>query len=168
VQTKPKCEHVAGAHLRLLDEVEVFCPRIRYQKATRRGKVWFQEALFPCYLFARFDPQVSHRAVRYANAVSRIVQFGEVFSEIPDEVIEALRAEMGAEEVRRLEFSFEEGDEVIVAEGSLQGLEGLVTRPTTGSERVQILLDFLGQQTLVQLDRRQLTLAGNARAALAR
>ena len=55
VQTRPKSEHIARASLLQFGDVEVYCPRLRYHKTTRRGKVWFTEALFPCYLFARFD-----------------------------------------------------------------------------------------------------------------
>ena len=35
IHTKAKSEHIATAHLKLLDpEMQVFCPRIRFQKKT--------------------------------------------------------------------------------------------------------------------------------------
>ncbi|HXO97259.1 MAG TPA: transcription termination/antitermination NusG family protein, partial [Chthoniobacterales bacterium] len=53
LRAQPKREHIAAAHLRILQGVTVFCPRIRFQRATQRGLVWVTEAMFPGYLFAR-------------------------------------------------------------------------------------------------------------------
>ncbi len=53
LRSQPKHEHIAAAHLRLLEGVTVFCPRIRFKRATRQGLVWVTEAMFPGYLFAR-------------------------------------------------------------------------------------------------------------------
>jgi transcriptional antiterminator RfaH len=39
VRTQTKREHIAAGHLREIEGVEVFCPRLRYRKATRRGKI---------------------------------------------------------------------------------------------------------------------------------
>ena len=91
LRAKPKCEHLAAAGLRRLDGVEVFCPRIRFRRATTRGRVWFNEALFPGYLFARFDQGLLLRAVRYAHGVSGLVQFGARYAEVPSETLDALR-----------------------------------------------------------------------------
>ena len=49
LRAQPKHEHIAAQHLKKLPGVEVFCPRVRFQRATRRGKVWFTEAMFPNY-----------------------------------------------------------------------------------------------------------------------
>ena len=54
VRSHPKHEHIAAAHLRER-KLEVYLPRIRFQRCTRRGLVWFTEALFPNYFFARLD-----------------------------------------------------------------------------------------------------------------
>ena len=51
VQVGPKREHIAAANLQVEEGVEVFCPRIRYRKKTRRGVIWFVEAMFPCLLY---------------------------------------------------------------------------------------------------------------------
>ena len=50
VRSQYKHEHIAGAHLRKLDGVTVFCPRIRFKRESRRGVVWVTEGMFPCYL----------------------------------------------------------------------------------------------------------------------
>src|ERR1035437_7163225 len=53
VRSQPKHEHIAAAHLKREPGIEVYLPRVRFKRATRRGPVWFTEALFPNYLFAR-------------------------------------------------------------------------------------------------------------------
>src|SRR5437763_1670882 len=99
VQTRQ--ERVAAAHLALLDEVETFCPRIRFKTASRRGLVtWVTEALFPGYLFVRFRFALSQRLIKYAHGVREIVQFGEQLTAIPDRVISELREHFATNEVK--------------------------------------------------------------------
>jgi len=54
VRTQTKREHLAAKSLKQLEGVEAFCPRLKYRKATRRGKIWWIEAMFPGYIFAFF------------------------------------------------------------------------------------------------------------------
>ena len=54
LRTQTKREHLAAASLRQVEGIEVVCPRLRYKKVTRRGKIWWVEPLFPGYLLARF------------------------------------------------------------------------------------------------------------------
>jgi len=77
LRSQPKHEHIAAAHLRQTPGIEVFCPRIRIQRKTRRGLKWFVEAMFPNYLFARFDRTQNQTLVRYSPGISGIVHFGE-------------------------------------------------------------------------------------------
>ena len=37
LRSQPKHEHIAAAHLRRLDQVTVFCPRIKFKRSTRQG-----------------------------------------------------------------------------------------------------------------------------------
>jgi transcriptional antiterminator RfaH len=152
VHTKPKSEHLAAAAIRMLDgEIEVFCPRIRFQRATPRGKVWFTEALFPSYMFARFDIATWMRAVKHANHVISIVGFGGKPVPLDDQVITDLRSEMRGEELREVKFGVKVGDTVEVAEGPMRGLKGIVESLASGEERVRILLEFLGRTSVVEV-----------------
>ena len=151
VRTKPKSEHLAARHLKRLDAVEAYCPLIRFKKSTRRGPVWFQEALFPGYLFVRFDLGTSLRAVNATQYVTGIVRFGEEYPVVPDHVIEQLRAEFDPEEPVTVFQTLEVGDEVEVAEGPLRGTVAYVTSLPDGSERVRILLQFLGEEREVEV-----------------
>jgi len=151
VHTKPKCEHIAAATLRQLENVDTFCPRIRFQRSTPRGKVWFTEALFPSYMFARFVYEDSFRAVKHAHNVIRIVDFGGKTTPVPDVTIEDLKQEMQGLEVREVKHGVQVGDNIEVSEGPMRGLKGVVESIHSSEERVHILLDFLGRQSLVEV-----------------
>jgi transcription antitermination factor NusG len=144
---------VAAAHLRQDPEVGVFLPRVRFRRATRFGPVWTTEALFQNYLFARFDLDQCLRRVRHGRAVRCVVHFGPRWPVIPDEVIEELRRMMGPGEVRIIGDELGAGDEVRVAAGPFAGLEAVVTRVMPGPQRVAVLLEFLGRQSVVELSR---------------
>ncbi len=151
VHTKPKSEHLAAAALKSFEGVSTYCPRIRFQRSTSRGKVWFVEALFPSYFFARFDVTQSIRAVKHANHVIGVVGFGGVPVPVPDEVVADLRIEMQDQELREVSHGVHLGDTVEVTEGPMRGLRGVVESIATGADRVKILLEFLGRQSLVEV-----------------
>lgn len=151
VHTRPKCEHLAASVLRNLEEVETFCPRIRFQRSTRRGKVWFVEALFPSYFFARFDAARLLRAVKHSQNVIRVVEFGGKPVPIADQTIAELRQEMEGEEIREVRTPLKVGDTVELTEGPMRGLKGIVSTLLSGEERVRILLEFLGRESLVEV-----------------
>ncbi|TLD70905.1 hypothetical protein FEM03_11420 [Phragmitibacter flavus] len=151
IHTKPKCEHLAAAALSQFDEVETYCPRLRFQRSTPRGKVWFIEALFPSYFFARFVYAESYRAVRHAHNVIRIVDFGGKTVSIPDQVIADLRVEMLDQEVREIHQGVQVGDTVEVAEGPMRGLKGIVESIANGADRVRVLLEFLGRSNIIEV-----------------
>ena len=165
VRAKPKSEHIAAAHLQQLPGVEVLCPRIRFLKSTRRGKVWFNEALFPGYLFARFRLKESLRAVSSANAVTKVVRFGDDYPVIEEGVIEELRRRLDLESLITIEAEMEKGDEVEVVEGPMRGMIAVVTRVLPARERVRILLEFLGHDREVDVAKEDLLSKKEVRTA---
>jgi len=163
VRAKPKAEHLAAAHLRQLEEITVFCPRIRFQKATQRGKVRFVEALFPGYLFAKFDLRMQLRAVQAQPSVSGILHFGDYFPHISAQQIVDMRNEFGDDEVREIEAKIEEGDEVEIVDGAMKGLTVLVSRLLPGKERVKILMEWLGEDREAEVSVDAIARKGNVR-----
>ncbi len=152
VRSQPKHEQIAAAHLRRLEKVDVFSPRIRFRRATRQGSVWVTESLFPNYLFARFDWQKSLARVQYSAGVSTVVHFGKFWPIVPDQVITGLRATLGPEELHVIPPTLEAGDEVRISGGAFHGLHAVILRVMPARERVAVLLDFLGHQTTVELE----------------
>ena len=76
-RTLPKHEHIAAAGLRRQLNLECCSPRLRFRKMTRRGVVWFVEAMFPGYLFAEFIYSELHRRVEHLPGVPGLVEFGD-------------------------------------------------------------------------------------------
>ena len=149
IRTRPKSEHIAALHLmRFAHLEEVFAPRVKYEKGTRRGKIWFIEALFPGYIFARFDLGDKLRAVNATNAVSGVLRFNDQYPLINDGFIQQLRNEFPEKEkeIRVIDQPIEVGDEVLILDGVMAGMETIVTRIMSGKERVRVLLNWLGQE----------------------
>ena len=150
VRSKPKKERMASSGLESLHGLEVFCPQIRFQRKTVRGPVWFQEAMFPGYLFARFDLFEMKAAVSYSPGVLNIPVFDRKFVSVPDEVIESLRTQLDTESVADAGVPLEVGEETTVLEGALQGLKVKVIKLMPAQQRVSVLMEMLG--TLVEAE----------------
>ena len=151
LRSQPKHEHIAAARLRQCEGIEVFCPQVKIQRSTRRGLVWFKEALFPNYLFARFERQKWQSLVRYSLGVSGIVHFGDYVPEVPEDALSNLRAFMQNEELKVVTFTIEPGDDVEIVEGPFRGQAGVVSQILPARERVKVLLEVLGGVTEVDL-----------------
>jgi transcriptional antiterminator RfaH len=149
LRSQPKREHIAAAHLRRVKGVEVFNPRLRIRKATRRGIVTFIEALFPNYLFARFNPATSLDSVKHAPSVSSVVHFGNRLPLVPDDVIADLKASFGEEEIHDFERHVSPGDAVTIGEGPFFGIKATVLRVMAPHLRVEVLMELLGRTTPV-------------------
>jgi len=145
LQAQPKKEHLAAQHLRSELGVECFSPRLRFRRNTQRGPVWFVEAMFPTYLFARFVYCERHRAIQYAAAVRGIVRFGDGIAAISETVIASLRNTAADDEVVTVDPDIQRGELVHITTGPFRGLEVLVTQVLPAKERVKVLIDWLGR-----------------------
>lgn len=151
IQTHPKHEHIAATHLRRDSGLEVCLPRIRFRRSTREGPAWFTEALFPGYLFARFELGPFLRRVHHTHSVHGIVHFGDEWPTVPARVIEELRAAVGTDQVHVIHEDLRPGETALISGGPFHNLRAVITRVMPGRERVAVLLDFLGRQTVVEL-----------------
>ena len=162
LQAQPKREHIAAMSLQKLEGVEAYCPRIRYRKVTKRGAVWFIEAMFPGYLFARFDFSKLHMAVKHANGVSTILHFGAQVPRLDDQLIASLRElYAGAQnDIKVIDPEITPGSVVAIASGIFAGLETRVTKVLTARQRVYVLLNFLGREVEAQIPHGELVHSG--------
>jgi transcriptional antiterminator RfaH len=91
--------------------------------------------------------------VQWTPGLRRVVAFGDRPVPLPDEVIDLIR--------RKLEglnagggwpvHTFQPGETVRITDGPLQGLLAIFEGPSKPSERVRVLLTFLGQAKHVNL-----------------
>ena len=152
LRSRPKHEHIAAAHLRMLEGVTVFCPRIRFKRKTRQGIVWVTEAMFPGYLFARFALAEMHRKVSYSHGVSAIVRFADRYPTIEDGALAQLQDHTDLNEVKELSYELSQGDQVKIVEGAFVGLEAVVARVLPAKQRVMVLIDFLGRKMEAEVE----------------
>ncbi len=151
LKAQPKREHLVAAGLRKQLGIPCFSPRLRFRRATRRGAIWFVEAMFPGYIFAEFVYTDRHRAVEYSAGVQYIVRFGEQVATIPAEAIATLGEKAGEDEIVTIDSEVEVGQAVQIVEGPLHGFDALVTQVLPAKERVRVLLEFLGRPVETEL-----------------
>lgn len=158
LRSQTKREHIAAAMLSRIDGVEVFCPRISQIKKTRTGKKRFVDAMFPGYLFARFSYTKDYRRVIHTQGVSHLVEQGDRRA-VPDHIIEQLRSSLPEEVIEAPDPSIEPGAQIEFVSGSLEGLNGKVLAQMSANNRIQVLLDFLGQEITVAVSAEDIMLA---------
>lgn len=151
LRSQVKHEHIAAGHLRRMGDVEVFNPRVRYTRTTRLGPMGVTESMFPNYLFARFNWQTCLAKVHYAPGVSGIVHFGDKWPTVPERAIEEIRDQLETDGICKLEDAIEAGETVEIAGRAFLGLQAVVTHVMPGKQRVMVLMDFLGRQSMVEV-----------------
>ncbi len=152
VRTQPGREAFAHTFLKKLEMVETFFPRIRFRGVGRRRGRWITEPLFPGYLFCRFDLRHQARAVTYSPGISGLIRFGNHCPIVPDDVIQHLQSSFGGGEAMVVDHALKIGDRVLIETGPMRGAEGIVCRVLPGKARIALLLEFLGQQTQIEID----------------
>ena len=152
-RTKPKHEHIAAANLSRTLGLEVFHPRLRMERATRRGVVRVIEPLFPCYIFLRCALETQLNEIRYVGGVSSLVHFGQRIPTVPNGVIEGLKECFHTEEPMPVDDRLLPGSEVTIALGAFMGSRAIVLQVMPAKRRVHVLLDILGRLTMTEVDR---------------
>ena len=161
LRARPRREHAAATHLHQRTGVEVFSPRIRIAPTmpASTGAVGGAEALFPGYLFARFNYPQQLRHVVSTQGVTGMVAFGGKPPTVADGVIEFLRAQVST--ANRIDPApvFAEGTWVRIVAGCFREVEGQVLSFDSKNARVRVLLNLLGRDVQVSVPAQQLASA---------
>jgi transcriptional antiterminator RfaH len=161
VFTKPRQEHVALENLHR-QGFQCFLPMAinPYQRRTvRKPRV---EPLFPRYLFLHaIADQQSLGPVRSTRGVNNLVRFGMELAHIPEKIIRAIRNRCDPDTglVCLEPVTVRPGDKVRVFDGPLAGAEGLF-KACTGEQRALLLIELMGRQTSVEVNRLMLQKVG--------
>jgi len=152
IKCKPRQESAAKRSIIRDLGVEVFCPMLRFDRARSSGRVRVTEAMFPGYLFSRFNYRSQHRHVGSCHGVSQIVKFGGVAAVVGDDIIRTLREAVVQEEIVEIHSPIEVGSEVQVLSGPFSGIKALVTQVLPAQARVKVLLELLGMEREVEIE----------------
>jgi transcriptional antiterminator RfaH len=155
VYTKPRQERVAEDNL-VRQGFDCFLPMALnpYQRRskTRRERI---EPLFPRYLFINaIADQQSLGPVRSTRGVCTLVRFGMKLVTVPEAIIQLILGRMHPESglVELDPIAVQPGDRVKVFDGPFAGVEGILDAQS-GERRALLLMELLGRQTRVEVDR---------------
>jgi transcriptional antiterminator RfaH len=156
--TQPKREHIAATNIRVRAGLEALCPRISYRKKTKRGVVRFVEPLFPNYIFVYCNIHTHLRHIMAMQGVKHVIKYGERIPHLPSGFVEEI-ANQFPEDMKELEDpEIVPGQEVILADGPFQDLKAIVETYTPTSNRIRVLLEFLGRDISVEVDTKDIVL----------
>lgn len=151
VATKPRSETLAQQHLQRQD-YRVCLPTVTLRKRRQSGWQQVVEAMFPGYLFVHLVLGEDDVApIRSTVGCRGMVRFGAGYTPIPDYVMQRLLA--FNETPAPAAPDFKVGDIVRIEEGPFAGIEAIFTA-RKGDDRVQLLIQMLGQAQKVLVDGR--------------
>ncbi|MBL4576766.1 MAG: hypothetical protein JKY51_11860 [Opitutaceae bacterium] len=157
VHTKPLKEAHVERYLEEVLSMETYFPRLKREKTIRRVRRVVTEPLFPRYLFCRFDPAVSFRAVQYAQDVLNIVSSGDKPTIVSDAIITQLKSWAGeAIDALSIQPGLQTGDSVEITDGPMQGLRAVFQHETSNLDRVAILLSMMDTEARMIINRSQI------------
>jgi transcriptional antiterminator RfaH len=150
IYTKPRKEEDVRSYL--TDKgLEVFSPLME-SFAPKNGRMNRELiALFPCYLFGRFELDSSYSLVRWARGVKKVLGFGGYPTPVSESVVQLIRERVDVDGVVRKSHSFAPNDVIRIKTGPLKDLVGIFDRWVSEAERVRILLNLIGYQPTIEL-----------------
>ena len=139
-------------------KIETYNPQMRECRSYNQftGKpTYVTKPLFPQYIFARFDITSMLHKVTFTRGVRNVVNFGSDLVPVDDEVIAFIKSQEQKDGLVRIGDQLQKGDKVEIKSGPLQKLVGIFDQEISGSKRVMILLDTVGFQGNVVVERAQ-------------
>lgn len=108
--------------------------------------------LFPGYVFCRFDPNERLLPILTIPSVMRVLSAGSVPIAIPDEEIAAIQAIVRSGLPSRSVPLVDVGDRVLIEDGPLKGIEGIVVRADK-QYRLAVSVELLRRSVVVDMER---------------
>jgi transcription antitermination factor NusG len=132
------------------DRIEPYLPTYRERSRWSDRTVTLNRPLFPCYVFALFDPASDARRVLDLSGVIRIVGAGDDPVAIPENEIEVVRV-LVASGNPLAPCQPVAGKQVRVTRGSMTGIVGTLLR-IKERYRVVVSLEMLNRAVAVEFD----------------
>lgn len=152
VHTQPLKEQVASRHL-IEQGFEVYLPQFRKTRRHARKVDEVLAPLFPRYLFVGMDMEVARfHAINGTRGVAYLLMQKDRPALVPTDVVEQLRAQEAPDGTVSMDClqMFTKGDKVFVREGMFKDQYATFVG-YTDSQRVEILLQFLGRDVKIQV-----------------
>ena len=149
VQSKPR-EEERARHFLEEKGFDTYLPIMEVLKVRGFKNVKTESALFPGYLFCRFNPDESLAHVRWTRGVKKLLP--ESVNPIPvdNEVVKAIRNLQQKDGVIRKQ-PLQQLDKIRIARGPMKDILGVFDYWTSDQGRVKVLLNFISYQASVEL-----------------
>jgi len=143
IKTKPRQENVAIKNLEN-QEYYTFCPTVKIKNNN--------VVLFPGYIFIHLDKkQENWSPIRSTKGVLNFVRFGLNFAQVPDTVIEFLKANQLINKKKLTNLNkFKLGEKVQITDGVFKNCVAIF-KSSKPQERVLVLMNILGQQQSITI-----------------
>jgi transcriptional antiterminator RfaH len=135
----------------VVEGVEAYCPMVAYRKLRAGHPMRVEEAMFP-----RFGLLEQGRHLLSLSGVKGLVEFGGKPAMVDEGIIRALQELTAGEPVVEVRQEISPGRRAVILQGAYVGLEVLVTRVLSAGERVAVLLEVLGSEREVEIQREAL------------
>ncbi len=152
IQFKPNSHKIANRNLQI-QGFETFLPLFEITKRKQQSFLTDLKPLFPGYMFVKFNPNLPQwRAIKGTFGVSRVVSFGNKLSVVPMELIKGLMQRCDKNGRFIIPKDFNIGNKVEVIKGPFTNFIATVDK-IESTERISILLNYLGQNTIVSVNK---------------
>jgi len=151
VYCRPLKEWQVAAVLKAHLGLQVYIPEV---KRRFRGQVQWTP-FFPRYMFVAVNLQeVQLSRINTVPNVLRLLAFDEQPQPVPVAIVDGIRRQIDTLNAMGglPEHGFSPGQTVWIKQGPLRGMEAAFVGPMKPSDRVQVLLEFLGQLREVEVD----------------
>jgi len=150
VRTRSRCESLTATILKNKG-YEPYLPVYRKRRNWSDRTVTMESALFPGYVFCRFDPRWRLPVITTPGVLS-IVSCGTEPAPIPDEQMRAVQ-ELERSGLASVPWPYAKvGDRVRVTRGALEGVEGVLAREKS-EYRFIVSIDLLQRSVATEIDR---------------
>ena len=146
LRSKPRKEEVVWRQLRAKG-VEVYYPQIRVNPVNPRSKKI--KPYFPGYLFVKADIDAMGRSTfQWLPHAIGLVTFGDEVPRVPENLLHVIQRKLEAIAAAGGEVidGLQPGDQVLVESGPFKGYEAIFDTRLSGSERVRVLIQMLGDR----------------------
>ena len=143
IKTKTRQENIAIQNLKN-QEYSTYCATVKIDNK--------HVVLFPGYIFIHLDNKKENWSpIRSTKGVVNFVRFGLNFAQVPDNVIEFLKANqlINKEKLENLN-QFKSGDKVQITDGVLKNCVAIF-KSFKSDDRVILLMNLLGQQQSISI-----------------
>jgi transcription elongation factor/antiterminator RfaH len=153
LHSKPRKEVQVKRYLKA-NGIEVFHPTVRVNPVNPRSSR--VRSLFPRYLFVYADlDEIGISALQWVPGAVGLVQFDGQPASVPDHYLRELRQRIAqVDEAGGLHLDgLKPGDPVRITSGPFAGYEAIFDMRLSGSERIQVLLQWLGRTVKTRVDK---------------